>query len=264
MLDILFFGCLALYAVSMALNFLNMALKNKIMPRVIWIVFLAGFALHTAYLVQRGNIAGRLPMSNQFEFAMSFAWGVSLLYVVLRARFSAHWITTIALSSVFLLVLYATFLPREIKDLMPALRSPWFGVHIGTAAISYAAFVLAGGAGVKYLVDMKKESPENEAHLRQIDFFSYRLVALGMLMLSATILTGSVWAEEAWSRFWAWDPKELWALITWIVYAIYLHQRFRKKWQGKRMAIFAIIAVGIVLFTFIGVNTLLPGLHSYR
>ena len=269
MLDIFFFGCLALYAVSMALNFLNLALKNRILPRVVWIAFLAGFVLHTVYLVHRGNIAGRLPMSNQFEFAMSFAWGVSLLYAVLRARFSAHWITTIALPSVFLLVLYAAFLPREIKDLMPALRSPWFGVHIGTAAISYAAFVLAGGAGVKYLVDLKKgapedETPQHEGHLRQIDFFSYRLIGLGILMLSATILTGSIWAEEAWSRFWAWDPKELWAFITWIVYAIYLHQRFRKKWQGKRMAIFAIVAVGVVLFTFIGVNTLLPGLHSYR
>jgi cytochrome c-type biogenesis protein CcsB len=147
---------------------------------------------------------------------------------------------------------------------MPALRSPWFGVHIGAASISYASFVLAGCAGLKYLLSLKKGETEDSPHLKQIDFFSYRLIALGILMLTIVILSGMVWAEQAWSSFWSWDPKELWSLITWIVYSIYLHQRLRKKWQGKRMAIFAIIAVGVILFTFIGVNTLLPGLHSYR
>jgi cytochrome c-type biogenesis protein CcsB len=195
---------------------------------------------------------------------MSFAWGMALIYIVLRIKWSADWITAIALPSVFLMLLYAAILPREIRDLMPALRSPWFGIHIGAAAISYAAFVLAGCAGLKYLLSLKKGETEDSPHLRQIDFFSYRLVALGILMLTVVILSGMVWAEQAWSSFWSWDPKELWSLITWIVYSIYLHQRLRKKWQGKRMAIFAIVAVGVILFTFIGVNTLLPGLHSYR
>jgi len=264
MLDILFYGSLAVYFVSMVLNFIGLGIKNKNMPRIVWAVFLVAFTLHTAYFIGRGIIAGRLPMSNQFEFAMTFALGVSLLYIVMRVKFSAHWITTVALPAVFLLLLYAAILPREVRALMPALRSPWFGVHIGTAAISYAAFVLAGCAGVKYLVTLKKTGTEDDPHLRQVDFFAYRLIALGILMLSITILTGAVWAEQAWSSFWSWDPKELWSLITWIVYAIYLHQRLRKKWQGRRMAVFAIVAVGVVLFTFIGVNTLLPGLHSYR
>lgn len=97
----------------------------------------------------------------------------------------------------------------------------------------------------------------------QTDYMIYRLICLGFLLLTVVILSGAIWAEQAWSRWWSWDPKETWALITWILYAIFLHQRIRMKWQGKRMAWFAIIAVICVLFTFAGVNKLLPGLHSY-
>ena len=264
MLDVLFFTCLGLYFLSVVLILTGLAIKNKLLPRVVWIVFLAAFAVHTGYFIGRGMVAGRLPLSNQFEFAMSLAWGIGLIYAVMRIKFKADWITAIALPSASLILLYAASLPREIRELMPALRSPWFGLHIGAAVISYAAFVLAGCAGVRYLILQKKGETEDGTHLRQIDNFSYRLVGLGMITLTVVILSGMVWAEQAWSSFWSWDPKELWALITWLVYAIYLHQRMRKKWQGKRMAIFAIIAVVIVLFTFIGVNTLLPGLHSYR
>ena len=146
---------------------------------------------------------------------------------------------------------------------MPALRSQWFGIHIGSAVVAYAAFTLAACAGVKYLLELKKGMEESSVRMRQMDFFAYRLVILGIMGLTICIFTGAIWGEQAWSSFWQWDPKELWSLITWIVYAIYLHQRLRMKWHGKRMAIFAIAALGFVLFTFAGVNTLLPGLHSF-
>ena len=89
------------------------------------------------------------------------------------------------------------------------------------------------------------------------------IIAVGFLLLTVTILTGAIWAEQAWSAFWTWDPKEVWALITWIIYAVYLHLRLRQKRSGRVMALFAIIAVPVVLFTFVGVNTIMPGLHSY-
>jgi cytochrome c-type biogenesis protein CcsB len=262
-LDVLFLCALIVYGIAAVLHLVGLALKHKSLASAVWVVFLVAFTLHTAYFVGRGIVAGRLPLSNQFEFAMSFSWGISLLYIALRMKWSADWMTTFALPVAFLLLLYAAILPREIRELMPALRSRWFGLHIGAAVLSYASFTLSGCAGVRYLVALKKGEPEDSSRLRQIDFFAYRLVVLGLLMLTVVVLSGAVWAEQAWSRFWSWDPKELWSLVTWIVYAIYLHQRLRMKWQGKRMAVFAIFAVGIVLFTFIGVNTLLPGLHSY-
>ena len=281
MLNILFFISLMLFFLAAVVNIAGTAKKKEGLPiegdsdgqisqssslgflKISWVFFLIGTGFLLVYFVIRGIIAGRLPMANQFEFAMSFALGIALMYIFMRIKFKINWITNIAMPAAFLMMLYATSRPMAIKDLMPALRSPWFGVHIGSAVISYAAFALAACAGIKYLISLKKGEAENSPQMRQMDFFSYRLISLGMLMLTIVILSGALWAEEAWSSFWSWDPKELWSFITWIVYAIYLHQRLRKKWQGKRMAVFSIIALGVVLFTFIGVNMLLPGLHSY-
>ena len=163
----------------------------------------------------------------------------------------------------FLVLSYAALQPKEITELMPALRSAWFGLHIGSAVFSYSAFILAGCAGLRYLLTARKTDDENDLRLKQMDYLSYRLIALGFLLLTVVILSGAIWAEQAWSAFWTWDPKEVWALITWLIYAIYLHLRLRGKQAGRKLAWFSVIAVPVVLFTFVGVNTLLPGLHSY-
>ena len=99
--------------------------------------------------------------------------------------------------------------------------------------------------------------------MQMTDYLGYRLICLGMLLLTVVIFSGAIWAEQAWGKWWSWDPKETWALITWLFYAVYLHQRLRMKWQGKRTAWLAIIALLLVLFTFAGVNMLFKGLHSY-
>ena len=149
----------------------------------------------------------------------------------------------------------------EIHDLMPALRSAWFGVHIGSAVISYSAFVIAGVSGLRWLMTAKKGGSQHA--LDQMDYLSYRMIALGFLFLTVVILSGAIWAEQAWSSFWSWDPKEVWALITWIIYAVYLHLRLRRKRRGAFTAWYAVISVPVVLFTFAGVNTLMHGLHTY-
>ncbi|MGI6151511.1 MAG: c-type cytochrome biogenesis protein CcsB [Christensenellales bacterium] len=263
MLNILFFASLAVLFVATVVEFVGLSFKKDAVKKAAWFINLAGFVLLTAYIVARGIIAGRLPLANQFEFATGFAWGISLLHIVLRLWLKQDWISAVSLPAAFLILSYAALLPREINELMPALKSAWFGLHIGTAVFSYASFAIAGGVGIKYLSLFKKVKDEANEHLVQLDYIAYRLVAFGFLMLTVVILSGCLWAEQAWSAFWTWDPKETWALITWIIYAIYLHQRMRKGWRGKRMAVFAIVAVICVLFTFIGVNQLLPGLHSY-
>lgn len=261
MLNILFFAGLALYLAAVVLEFGGMVFKKEAVTKAAWWLFVAGAVCNTAYLVARGIAAGRLPLSNQFEFATAFAWGIAVMLIVLRMKFRAEWVSAVAMPMVFLVLSYAALQPKEITELMPALRSAWFGLHIGSAVFSYAAFVLAGCGGLRYLLLKKREG--ESARLSQMDYLCYRLVALGFLLLTVVILSGAIWAEQAWSAFWTWDPKETWALITWILYAIYLHLRMRKKRSGKVMAWFTVIAVPVVLFTFIGVNTLLPGLHSY-
>jgi len=264
MLNIIFFASLVLYLLATITQFIYIAMKKDMLNKVSWYLFLLAFLLNTAYIVTRGVVASRLPLSNQFEFSTAFAWGIALMYIVVYLKFKAQWISAVAMPAVFLLLSYAALLPKEITELMPALKSVWFGLHIGCAVFSYAAFVIAGCIGVIYLYRLKKGETENSNNLIQMDYLSYRIICLGFLLLTVVILSGCVWAEQAWGTFWSWDPKETWALITWIVYAIYLHQRLRKDWRGKKMAIFAIVSIIFVLFTFIGVNTLMSGLHSYK
>ena len=259
----LFFIAFAAYAVSVILEFTGTAFRKEKLLRAAWIAFIAAFALHTVFIVARGVAAKRLPLSNQFEFANGFAWGVALFTIAVCSRMKTEWLKVAAIPVTLLIMTYAALQPMEIRDLMPALRSAWFALHIGSAAFSYAAFAIAGGLGVGYLIRSKRGCAEDDARMRQIDSQGYRMVCLGFLLLTVVIFSGAIWAEQAWSSWWSWDPKETWALITWIFYAIYLHQRLRMKWRGKRMAWMAIIAVLLVIFTFAGVNLLLPGLHSY-
>ncbi len=261
-MKILFFTAFAVYAAALILQFTGTAFKKEKLLRYAWYIFLAAFTLHSLFLLVRGIAARRLPLSNQFEFANAFAWGVALMLIVIRRRLKADWLSVAAMPMALLILTYAALQPMEIHDLMPALRSAWFGIHIGSAVLSYAAFVLAGCVGLRYVLLAKKEGAD-AARLRQMDFLSYRMVAFGFLFLTVVILSGAIWAEQAWSSFWTWDPKEVWALITWIIYAVYLHLRLRSKRQGVMMAWYVIIAVPVVFFTFAGVNTLIPGLHSY-
>ena len=258
----LFFAAFAVYALSVVLIFPGTAFKKERLLKWAWIAFLAAFALHTVFFVVRGVVAKRLPLSNQFEFSNAFAWGVALLAIVLCTRMKAEWLKVAALPAALLIMTYAALQPMEIRDLMPALRSAWFGVHIGSAVLAYAAFVIAGCIGARYLFFAKRPEPDKKA-LEQMDYLSYRLVSFGFLFLTVVILSGAIWAEQAWSSFWSWDPKEVWAPITWIIYAIYLHQRLRAGRRGVKMAWFLVVAVFLVFFTFAGVNMLMHGMHTY-
>ena len=262
-MQILFFITLFVYFAAAVMQFVGVAMKKAILNRTARWILLAGFAMHIAYTVWRGIAAGHIPLANQFEFASGFAWAAVVIGFVLYRRLRQEWPMTAAMPVAFLMLSYAAFQPMEIKELMPALRSTWFALHIGSAIFSYASFAIAGGLGVSYLLQLRKGKDETDERLIQTDYMIYRLISLGFLLLTVVIFSGAIWAEQAWSTWWSWDPKETWALITWIFYAIVLHQRMRKGWRGKRIAWMSVIAVILVLFTFAGVNLLLPGLHSY-
>ena len=262
MLNTLFMITVGLYFLSTMLCFAGAAFKKEKLRRAALDLLLVSAGLHGAYIVWRGIAARRLPLANQFEFATALAWIVALLgvFFYLRKKEQMEWIPLLCTPMAFLIQSYAALQPREITELMPALKSAWFGLHIGSAVFAYAAFAVAALLGGRYLV-LEKKNDDRQRHF--IDTLSYKLICFGFLMLSVVIFSGCIWAEQAWSTFWSWDPKETWALITWIVYAIYLHQRLRMKWRGRRMAWFAVLAFIFVMFTFVGVNTLMSGLHSY-
>ncbi|MBQ7825819.1 MAG: cytochrome c biogenesis protein CcsA, partial [Clostridia bacterium] len=220
MMDMLFFAALVLYFAAMLVQMVAVTMGKEKLEKPALLVFAAGLALHTGYTVWRGILAGRLPLANQFEFANGFAWACAVMGIAMHARLRQKWVLTASMPAAFLVLSYAALQPMEIKEIMPALRSTWFGLHIGSAIFSYAAFAIAGALGVWYLVQERRGVDTTSIAMRQVDYMGYRMVCLGFLLLTVVILSGAIWAEQAWSRWWSWDPKETWALITWIIYAV--------------------------------------------
>ena len=255
------------YFAAMILYFVFIAVKKDAVARVAVGLQIAGFILHTAALVCRGIGAGRLPLTNQYEFATSFAWGLCLVSLVFVIRFKFPVLGAFAAPVIFLIIGYAAMQSKDVKELMPALRSNWLGFHVSTAIIAYGAFGVSFVLSIIFLLrDRMKASGFLDQHIpdkEKLDMISYRSVSLGLLFLTFTIITGAIWAERAWGSYWSWDPKETWSLVTWIIYAIYLHLRLRRGWRGRSAAIFCVVGFICVLFTYLGVNTWLPGVHSY-
>ncbi|MDO4298811.1 MAG: c-type cytochrome biogenesis protein CcsB [Lachnospiraceae bacterium] len=263
----LFTTVMVLYLAAMVLYFVFFAIKNEKPGKVAGWIMAIGFVLHTAALITRGIGAGRLPLTNQYEFATSFAWGICLCYLVFLWKYKFQALGAFVTPVIFLLIGYAAMQSKEVRELMPALRSNWLGIHVSTAIISYGAFGVSFAVSLMFLLREKMKGHDFwEKHIpeaQKLDIISYRAVSLGFLFLTFVMISGAIWAERAWGSYWSWDPKETWSLITWIIYALYLHLRMSKGWKGKSAAMFAAIGFICVIFTYIGVNTLIPGIHSY-
>ena len=263
----LFTIVMLIYFAAMILYFTFIAVKKDGIAKVAVILQLVGLVLHTIALVCRGIGAGRLPLTNQYEFATSFAWGLCLVSLIFVIRFRFPVLGAFAAPVIFLIIGYAAMQSKEVHELMPALRSNWLGFHVSTAIIAYGSFGVSFVLSIIFLLrDKMRASGFLDQHIpdrEKLDVISYRSVSLGLLFLTFTIITGAIWAERAWGSYWSWDPKETWSLVTWLVYAVYLHLRLRRGWQGRAAAIFAVVGFICVIFTYIGVNTFLPGVHSY-
>ena len=265
--NILFTIILIGYFVTTVLFFVFTAVRKEGLAKAAMILQAGSLVLHTAALVIRGIATGRWPMANQYEFATSFAWALCLVSLIFMIRYRFAVLGAFSSPVLLLMIGYAAMQSREVKELMPSLRSNWLVFHVSTVIIAYGAFAVAFVLALVYLFRHRmKENGFWDQHTpkqEKLDMISYRCVSLGLLFLTFTILTGAIWAEQAWGSYWSWDPKETWSLVTWIIYAVYLHLRLLRGWKGKPAAWFAVIGFVCVIFTYIGVNTFLPGIHSY-
>ena len=228
----------------------------------------AGIALRWVESYQLG--IGHAPLSNLYESLVFFAFTIILIYLFIERKYQNRVIGAFTTPIAFLALAYASMSPNisdRIQPLIPALKSNWLIAHVIACFIGYGAFAVAFGVSFMYLV--KQKSSDNKSSMLNLlpdvdllDDLNHRLVMFGFLFLSVGIITGAVWAYSAWGRYWGWDPKETWSLITWFVYATLLHARMMRGWRGKRTAFLSIGGFAAVLFTYFGVN-LLPGLHSY-
>lgn len=225
---------------------------------------------HFASLVGRGMAAdpNRVPWGNMYEFTLTGTFIVALLYVALHRRFSLGWMGPLVVGFVVTTLMVAViWLHDEVAPLTEALNSPWLVIHVVSAAIATGAFTLGGIASIMYLVRMRAERRAEAAgrqlggwlarvpQLDALDRLAYRVHAFAFPVWTfAVLITGPIWAHEAWSRYWNWDPKEVWAFITWVVYAGYLHARATAGWKGRRAAMLALVGVATLWFNFIGIN----------
>ncbi len=251
----------------------------------------------TSQLILRWWQSGHFPISNLYESLCFLTWGCTLMQLFAERAWRSPIVSAVATPVSLLCIGFASFaLPENLQSsspLVPALRSSWLIMHVSVIMCSYAALLIGSilSFGV-VIVDFNKEinirnssigsggfrqssdiflnnqklniiEPINMTSAEQLDSLSYRSITAGFLLLTVGLISGAVWANEAWGSWWSWDPKETWALICWLVYAAYLHTRLTKGWQGKKPAMVAIAGFFVIIVCYIGVNLLGIGLHSY-
>ena len=244
--------------------------------------------LFTFTLLGRWIGEGYFPLSNLYESLIFLSWGISSLHLLIELKTKSRLIGSIATPILFFISGFSSLtLPTEMQKalpLVPSLQSNWLMMHVSMMMISYATLILGSLLSILYLafnLFTQKEKqvsfvPENSeikvtienknskiSLLQTIDTWSYRIIGLGFPFLTIGIISGAVWANEAWGAYWSWDPKETWALITWLVFAVYLHSRLLKGWQGQKAAIVASGGFFVIWICYLGVNFLGKGLHSY-
>jgi cytochrome c-type biogenesis protein CcsB len=258
------------------LYLLMMVMGKATLGRLASLVSVAGLGAQSLAIILRWVESyqlgiGHAPFSNLYESLIFFSWTITLLYLIVEWRTKNRTLGAFVMPLAFLAMAYASFSPNitsRIQPLIPALKSNWLITHVITCFFAYAAFGVSFGLSVMYFLKRLDNDKRNSTFLKLIprkgilDDLNYQMVAIGFLMLTLGIITGSVWAYSAWGRYWGWDPKETWSLITWFIYAALLHSRMVRGWTGKKIAIMSIIGFFCVLITYFGVNYL-AGLHSY-
>ena len=256
----LFTIAFALYAASLLVYFAALFAKRERWSRSGAFLALLGLAAHTAALVVRTATAGHAPFTNMYESLSFLSWAIVLALLILARSAKTPRLGPYLMLIVVALVALASspLMPKEATPLVPALQSYWLWLHVSVTLLGEAFFAVAFVAGILYLASPAPDKKE------RFDALAYRAVAVGFpLFTLGGLIFGMIWAYRAWGRYWAWDPKEVWSLITWLVFALYLHTRIVMGWKGKRSALIAIIGFLAALFTYFGVNYLLSGLHSY-
>ncbi len=236
-----------------------------------------GLLVHAVGVVARGIAAQRVPWGSMYEFAITGSLAVVVAYVILVRRYDIRWLGLLVTGFVSIVLGIAVIvLYRPVGPLVPALHSYWLLIHVSSAAIAGGAFAVGALASVLFLLRSRLEAkalanpdaprtgflwrtPPAEA----IDRVAYRVHAFAFPLWTFAVMAGAIWAQYAWGKFWGWDPKEVWAFITWVVYAAYLHARATAGWRGRAAAYVALLGFATFLFNFVGINLFGTGLHSY-
>ena len=287
------FGAFVLLLLAMPIAFWSASSAQR--TGVVQLLVAVANLLLTAQLVLRWWESGHFPISNLYESLCFLAWACTLTQLLVERTWPSPIVAAAATPMGLGCIAFASFaLPDQLQTsapLVPALRSSWLVMHVSVIMVSYAALLVGSLLSLAVLftdrgeaLELRSSSIGSGGYRRavatteggliqlqsvqfstneQLDSLSYRTITVGFLMLTVGIVSGAVWANEAWGSYWSWDPKETWALICWLVYAAYLHTRLSRGWQGRRPALVAASGLVVIVVCYIGVNLLGIGLHSY-
>ena len=246
-----------------------------------------GAAMHLVGIIARTVEAGHAPWSNMYEYTISGVWvGVVVFLWLQRSRNVGFAAPAVAASAAFGVITALHVFYLEVVGLQVALDSYWLVIHVPIAVIASGIFGVSGIISATQLVKARQQERAASAAVAEVpaadatpkglnklleavpsvgllDSLAFRLNAVGFVLWTFTIVSGAMWAEDAWGRFWGWDPKEVWSFVIWVLYAAYLHARTTQGWMGKRAAWLAIAGFVAIILNFTAVNMLLQGLHSY-
>ncbi len=268
-MQMLFVLAIPCYMFSSAGYFAYLFIQRSLLQKIALGLLLAGFVCQTVVIAWMFVVSGHMPVNNLNETLSLVAWTLVGTFLGLHIRLPVKVLGLYVAPLAMFLLLVAVQFPRELIQPQNLLKGFWLVVHIITIFVGDAAFALACGVGVLYLLQersIKRKTPgfffKRLPSLELLDNTGYACVVVGFTLLTIGLITGMVYAKNVWGRMWSWDPKEVWSAITWIFYAALLHERLTVGWRGRRAAIMAIAGFGVLLFTFFGVNFLLKGHHG--
>lgn len=267
----LFFFTFFLYLMTVALYSVHFIRQNRKLRKAARLMLLTAGIVHTAVLVSRFFAFGHTPLTTHHDTVSFFAWSITWAFLSFRWRYKVKNFGAFVTWVIMILLIIAALSSRDINAMLqPALQSNWLPVHASIAILANGFLAMGFCSGIMYLLQERELKAKRFGFfysrlpsLESLDYLNQHCLTIGFPLLTLGIVTGALWAKQAWGAYWHWDPKETWSLITWFIYAALLHQRFTVGWRGRRTAIMAVIGFGAVLFTLWGVTYLLPGVHSY-
>ncbi len=244
--------------------------QNKKFARAAYGILWAGFAAHSLAIALVYFQTGVFPVRNLRESLSFFAWAVMGAYLVIQLRFNIRVLGSFLSPLAAIMMISSSFLPAPTGAVNPVLRSFWLILHVVTAFAGNGIFAIACLAGIMYLIQEGRIKSKQLGAMSQrlpsletLDGLNYQCLILGFPLLTFGLVSGSLYAHYTLGTFWRWDPKEVWSLITWLLYAALLHGRLVSGWRGRRSALLSILFFLVLVFSFLGMKFLVQGYHTF-
>ncbi len=268
--NFLFQIAVLIYFVSTIGFLVQVITLRKDVERIATIFLCVGFGLHTAALLMRWLAGEHPPFVNLYDSLSFLAWAMVGLFLLFQWQHKLKSFGAFVVPLAMLIMTASSLQSKAIVPLPPSLKSIWLPIHAIICLSADAIFALASCIAIMFLIQERQIKNKRLGavfqrlpSLETLDIMNRRCLTLGFPLLTLGIITGSIWAEEAWGSYWSWDPKETWSLITWFIYAALLHQRLTVGWRGRKAAIMTLVGFAVLVFTFLGVSLLFSGAHSY-